>query len=184
MDFAQRCPRNVDLPWKSDHTSQRLVEHFVKMMKSFNLPYPAVTAVTHDEAANMVGVGRMLEQEIGCASEMCMAHRKIPANGVEKILSTARKLVGHFKHSAKCTEALAEKQVQLQPKCPPKKLLQDVSTRWNSIFYMLERLLQLCTALTVLMSDQELTAKKEDRDLLLKDSQWSAMDYLVSVLKP
>ena len=44
------------------HTSQHLVEHFVKMIKSFNMPYPEVTAVTHDETANMVAAGRMFVQ--------------------------------------------------------------------------------------------------------------------------
>ena len=58
-------------------------------------------------------------------------------------VAVARKLVGHFKHSAKATATLDEIQ-RKKGVSQPLKILQDVPTRWNSTYYMVERLIHLC----------------------------------------
>ena len=61
---------------------------------------------------------------------------------VEKLLTASRRLVGHFRHSGVCTELLCKKQIELDRTKQAKKVIQDVSTRWNSSFYMLQRLIE------------------------------------------
>lgn len=66
------------------------------------------------------------------------------------------------------------------------KLIQDVSTRWNSIDLMLERLLEERWLVTAVSSDHSATLLS-DRDLDLTTGerrQWRTAEDIVSVLKP
>ena len=68
---------------------------------------------------------------------------------VSKALRHARNLVGHFHHSSKSSYILKQKQTDLHT--DHLNLIQDVVTRWNSSYYMVERIIQLqqplCAAL-------------------------------------
>ena len=62
----------------------------------------------------MVAAGRQLHEEINCESTVCAAHMLQTclchsfdlSQQIQKLLTRARKLVGHFHHSALATEAL------------------------------------------------------------------------------
>ncbi len=96
------------------------------------------------------------------------------------MLSSARKLVGHFRHSCKATQALKDKQLTGKK---AKKVIQDVPTRWNSSLYMLERLLELHVPILAVLSDKNVS-KTCDAELDLSTRQWLLADELVKVLKP
>ena len=53
-------------------------------------------------------------------------------------IAKAKKIVGHFSHSHKACQKL--KEIQIIKGLSEHKLIQDVSTRWNSTYHMLERL--------------------------------------------
>lgn len=86
----------------------------------------------------------------------------------------------HFRHSAKATQALKDKQEGV---ARPKKVVQDVPTRWNSSFYMLERLLQIHLPIVAVLTDKKVS-KAADVELDLTAAQWALADALLSVLKP
>ncbi|XP_065193157.1 zinc finger BED domain-containing protein 4-like [Sycon ciliatum] len=129
--------------------------------------------------------------ENGWESNVCIAHRlqtairhALDLDVVAKLLSRCRKLVGHFKHSCLAAGALESKQRQLNADAQPLKVIQDVPTRWNSAYYMIDRLLKLRVALTAVLCDSSITSKQTDRDLLLKDNQWKLAEQLVHILEP
>ena len=93
--------------------------------------------------------GELLFEEYGWRSFVCSAHR----------LQNAIKHA-HFNKSTKANEALLDKQRE-NGEMNPVKLVQDVSTRWNSVFYMLKRLVRLQEAVTSVLN------KKDTRHLLL-----------------
>ena len=83
-----------------------------------------------------------MKSEFGWESINCAAHLiqlcvyiedNLKMNTIERLLSACRRLVMHFKRSTIATTALVDRQKRSE------KLLQDVSTRWNSTYYLLER---------------------------------------------
>jgi hypothetical protein len=57
---------------------------------------------------------------------------------ISKLISRARKLVGHFNHSTTVTAKMRKRQNLFE--LPQHDLIQDVVTRWNSTQFKLERL--------------------------------------------
>ncbi len=55
---------------------------------------------------------------------------------------------------------------------PQRKVIQDCSTRWNSTFYMLLRLVELLWPLTAVLADERVT-KPIYQYLDLKSEQWN-----------
>ena len=86
----------------------------------------------------------------------------------------------HFKHSVVATEELKRRQTQMEV---AQKLIQDCATRWNSAFYMLERLVEMRWPICAVSSDETVT-KRDDRYLELKTEQWDMAKELVAILKP
>ena len=78
-------------------------------------------------------------------------------------------IVTFFHHSSKASDKLSEVQKQLE--IPEKKLIQDVETRWNSTFYMFERIVEQHKAVTTtlcLQSKSEMCLSVEDLELIKK----------------
>ena len=63
-----------------------------------------------------------------------------------ELTAKARKLVGHYKHSNVALQCLVRIQEQLG--LSPKRLIQDEPTKWNTTYYMLQRLVELRVAMT------------------------------------
>ena len=69
-----------------------------------------------------------------------------------------QKNVSHFSHNVVATEAL--KNTQQQMNITGKELINSCSTRWNSTYEMLDRILKLWWPITAVLSDE--TVKKSD----------------------
>lgn len=82
-------------------------------------------------------------------------------------------LVGHFKHSTLAYSCLEDIQGKLNQ--PIKRLQQDVQTRWNSTYYMLQSLIEQKQVLGV--SEHELPD-------YLTAHQWALMEKTVAILAP
>ncbi|XP_072400381.1 E3 SUMO-protein ligase ZBED1-like [Diabrotica undecimpunctata] len=67
------------------------------------------------------------------------------------ILKKCRALVNHFKHSSLACDKL--RSVQEQMGLPNLKVKQEVVTRWNSCFHMLQRLLEIKNSLCVAVAN-------------------------------
>ena len=101
-------------------------------------------------------------------------------NTIERLLGVCQRLVTHFKHSTVATAALADRQKRIN--MPVKKLLQDVSTRWNSTYYLLDRLVEMRWPISVVLSDERVT-KRSDRNLDFRNEQWDLAKELLGPLQ-
>lgn len=131
------------------HTGVLIAQNVKDILSKFEVQHSNVLGIVHNQASNMGLFGEPLENESGILSLSCAAHKlqlcvEVGLKSQQRItrsIDAAKKLVGHFKHSSLATDAL--KQHQLQMGLPQKKLKQDIATRWNSTFYMVQWLLEM-----------------------------------------
>ena len=150
----------------------------------WNIEEKKISAVVRDSARNMV----VTMVELGWPDVPCFAHTLQLAvnNGLDStqiswVTALAWKLVGHFKHTALAATVLKEKQKQIS--APQHHLIQDVSTWWNSTFFMMERLLEQWWCIYAVLHDENET-EYQYKNLYLNESQWKFAEQLVKVLKP
>ena len=169
------------------HTGAAIAEELKRVVQRYTTK-EKVSSVVHDWAANMELCHAILAEDERWESLHCSAHclqlclkagLSIPT--IDRLLGAARKLVGHFNHSVVATEQLKTRQSQMN--MTEKKLVKDVATRWNSTFYMLERLLELRWPVTAVLSDETVT-KRADHYLDLQSDQWALATDLVDTLRP
>ena len=124
---------------------------------------------TTDNARNIVlALDNLDWPHVGCFAHTLQlgVKKAMEVPEIARALGRAKRLVSHFHPSVKSTNVLHQKQKDLHH--AEQNLIQDVPTRWNSSYYMIERILKqqqpLCAALleirkTELMpGDVEITA--------------------------
>ena len=110
-----------------------------------------LVCIVRDNAANMTAGMRVA----GLVSSPCLAHtlQLIIKDGifqqpsVQQLLASSRSLVGFYNRSNTALNTF--QQIQAQLGLPNHRLIQDISTRWNSSFYMLQRIIEQKRAVTV-----------------------------------
>lgn len=176
---------------EESHTATNIKERLSEVMEEFKIPGEKRVAVVHDNAANMVLCTELISNDpswgnakgVRCAGhtlQLCI-NAALKTDPICRCIAAARRLVGHFKKSTKATTALTHK--QKQQNVAEHKLIQDVSTRWNSTYFMLERLLEQRWPVTAVLSDPEIT-KRSERGLDLTTAHWLTAEDTVAVLKP
>ena len=157
------------------HTAVNIAEELQQILQDWKLPTDCLSAATTDNDWNIA----MAMEILGWPHMPCFSHTlqlavedamKLPE--VSKALARCRRLVSHFNHSSKSTYLLRQKLHHKQL-----SLVQDVPTRWNSAYYMVERILAqqqpLCATL--------LELRKGDR--MPSESKFSTMETSVAVIK-
>ena len=178
--WRMKCFVLGTVSFEGHHYGVRIAELLLRTTRSVCLVDRDVVAHVHDEAANAELAGRLLFESSEWISEVCAGHKlqncikKAFADNpaLDNLVSSCRKLVGHFKHSALATDMLLKKQEQLKKR--PLKPVQDVVTRWNSVYLMLDRLLYLKVALSALFEDDDFTKAGTSQScshLMLKSRQ-------------
>jgi hypothetical protein len=157
-------------------TGVRLAGALNDMLHAWNIEKAKVHAVLRDNAANIVKGLRDAE----VVSVSCFAHTLqlsihdaiLCQQSVADLISAARKVVGHFKHSSNATSRLHAIQTDLS--LPQHQLCQDVVTRWNSTFAMLERLAEQKRAVCVYVAET-------DDITSLSNYQWTLLCRTVTI---
>jgi hypothetical protein len=181
------------------HTAENLsesIKHFCDEFKIFD----KIVSITGDNAGNMRKAAKLLGKPfISCFAHVLnlvvkntIQNLKIdlensddPSN--QKIIEKCRKLVGTFNHSTILTEKLLQDQNTSnenesdKSKWTKLRLIQDVITRWNSLYQMLKRVVTLKNSIKRVLNLRE-GVSHVDKDL--SDEEYQKIDELCSVLEP
>lgn len=165
------------------HTGIRLADALLDMMNRWGIENQRVHLVIRDGGANMVKAIR----DANLPSVSCFAHTLqlalhdaiLTQPSVSELITLSRKIVGHFRHSSSATSSLHAIQEQLG--LPKHQLHQDVVTRWNSTYHMLDRLIEQKRAVSVYVAECD---EKYNKALSMTTSQWALATRIVAILQP
>jgi len=163
---------------EADHTGEYLASKLKDAINMWNLQDKVHLGV-RDNGANIVCAMRLAEiADIGCVShtlQLVIHDALFTQTSVEAVIKKSRRIVTHFKHSEQACRKLED----CQKSCgtPSHKLLQDVETRWNSSYIMLERLIEQKRAV-------DLFSVEQGGISTLSASEWELAERIVHILQP
>ncbi|KAJ2940863.1 hypothetical protein O0L34_g9489 [Tuta absoluta] len=156
------------------HTGVNICEFLKSMMLEWKIDN-RISAIVSDNAANVC-----LAVRLGNWCHIpCFAHtlNLCMQDALEEICETkskVKRIVEFFTRSGPANKKLNDWQKQLD--LPILKLKQDVSTRWNSTYDMLSRLVRVKEAVTATLAIERAT-------LLLTPHDWAIIENVLPILK-
>lgn len=169
------------------HTADALANHLSVVATEWQVS-EKVRAVVHDNASNTRHISDNSDLENSC-DVPCAAHtlqlsinKGMAIAKVASLVGAGNRLVAHFKRSTVATKALEAKQAGMN--LVKNRLITSCPTRWNSVFYMFQRLIKNRWAICAVLSDRAYTKRQDAQTLELKDENWSLMEGLVKCLRP
>ncbi|XP_054744485.1 zinc finger BED domain-containing protein 4-like [Anastrepha obliqua] len=161
------------------HSGINIAKELNAIIERWNIPQSKIHLLVHDSGSNMIkGV-----QDSGYDSGRCFIHslqRAIEESlksqpEVLQMIAATRRIVTHFNHSGLAEQKL--KSIQQELNLPNHQLVQDVRTRWNSTYYLMERLLEQKRAISLYITDHE-------NLINLTHAQWELLEQCIKLLKP
>ena len=134
------------------HTADNISDRINVIMEYWEITNK-VTAIVHDNAANMIAAMRHLTPQSVSCSAHCLQlaiNKSLNDPDLETVISKASAIVTHFHHSTLAITELNKRQIQLQ--LPEVRLIKSVKTRWNSVLLMLERLIEQKNAVSAVLN--------------------------------
>ena len=142
-------------PFPGSHTANNICNVVQEVIDDFKIPHYKVHMIVHDNAANMIkGISDTGYNSLSCflhTSQLIIHDAIFEQRIMKDIIANCRQITGHFNHSSLAYFKLEE--LQKQNNLPQHKLIQDVATRWNSTYLMLDRINEQRSALAAYCSE-------------------------------
>lgn len=177
-DFEQESVLLDCILMEGSHTSVALATKIKQITDEYDLTNKVLLVVS-DNAANIVGavVNELKWKHLGCYAHGINLIVQEALRKVHDLQEKARNIVTFFKRSSLATGKLMKFQRD-SGITDPKKLVQDVITRWNSTYLMFQRLVLLQDAVKISLA-------LSDKDgINLTPEEWKMSEELTKVLKP
>ncbi|XP_054728678.1 E3 SUMO-protein ligase ZBED1-like [Anastrepha obliqua] len=169
----------------TNHTSENLRSFILDSIEEWAIS-ARVSAIVHHNAKNITNAVRNLDNidSVACAAHTLQLSIKkgMEMENCRHLLKKASNLVSAFNHSAKRTTALEKHLQQLEK--PVLSLIQSCTTRWNSSFYMVERLLRLRPSLVAVLADREIFDGRTAQKIEIFEDAWLKLSEVSNLLKP
>ncbi|KAL6463619.1 hypothetical protein MHYP_G00280100 [Metynnis hypsauchen] len=161
------------------HNSDSISTAIKEMLGQWHIPLNKVHVILRDNASNMKkAMDNMRVRSLGCFAhtlQLVINEGLLSQRSVNDAIASSRQIVGHFKHSPLAYSQLHDLQLQMQMQ--PKHLQQDIKTRWNSTYLMIESLLEQKRVLCAYVADHDLPTT-------LTANQWALLEKTAAVLAP
>uniref|UniRef100_A0AAG5CZ13 BED-type domain-containing protein n=1 Tax=Anopheles atroparvus TaxID=41427 RepID=A0AAG5CZ13_ANOAO len=157
------------------HTSVNLAECIEHVLEKFQIK-DKIVSLTTDNARNITLAASLLDiKHFSCfAHTLNLIVKHAIDVSIGNIVNEVKHIVMHFKKSSVATHKLVETQKNL--KMEELKLKQDVATRWNSTYVMLERFIRNRIPLGVCIEALKIKCN-------LKTEDWDIIEKSVKILK-
>lgn len=171
------------MPFEGEsHSGELISQNLCQAFNKWEIVEKVRLAVT-DNARNVVNA---INNIPNVEHFSCMAHSLqlvlqdalFKQNEVKDMVSIARKIVGHFSHSTKAIKKL--RAVQEEYNVPTHVLIQDVPTRWDSTYLMLDRLNEQRIAIQAVLPQLNVPVSSASE---LNTQQWILIEQVVKILK-
>ena len=162
------------------HTANNLSDILLTSFDEWGLSDKIITANT-DNAKNIINAWKIINKvSIGCMGHnLNLAARKaLDISSVSQVVGRVKRLVSHFHYSTQSSNMLAAKQALL--KLPKRKLVQDVDTRWNSTYDMIQSVLEQQLPISAVLME----GPSKLKDLSLESKHVTLLESLVDILLP
>ena len=161
------------------HTGALIEAAFHLMLEEWSIEPCRIQMLVHDGASNIALSSRLAELDsVHCfihRLQLCIEDSIFSQRTVNDTCAKARRIVTHFQHSSQACTSFKNIQLENGSK-NPLLLVQDVKTRWNSTFLMLQRLSVLITAVQLYAADHEIPVPTP--------IEWQLMDKKLRLLQP
>ncbi|KAJ0170004.1 hypothetical protein K1T71_000880 [Dendrolimus kikuchii] len=175
-------PRQVLLECKNmkeRHSSANLSQELKRVTDDYGLTTKVIFAIS-DNARNIEKAIEDLNwKRYGCYAHTLNLIVSYALNPVDVFIENIKKIVAHFKRSTSALDMLLSYQIRnMADSGDPKRLIQQVPTRWNSTYFMLRRFCLLKEAVKHCMA-------MIDKDWpVISTDEWEIANQLCEVLKP
>jgi len=177
LNFVLRSVLLSCHPYSESHTSENLSKEIKNVLKVWGVDKKIVFAVS-DNAYNIKNALSTLQlKNLGCFAHTLNLIVQSALKQESSLIDKVKAISTHFRKSTTAHHKLMTYQTNLGEK-QPKKMLQDVSTRWNSTFYMLQRFVDLELAIRGTIG---LLDKAPDS---LNSEEWLTIKEFCKVLSP
>ncbi len=161
------------------HTGASIESNFNLMLSEWSIDHGRIQMLVRDGASNIALGARLSELDsIHCfihRLQLCIENSILSQRSVNDMCAKARKIVTHFHHSSQACTAFKNIQIENGSK-QPLLLVQDVKTRWNSTFLMLQRLSRLKSTVQLYAGDNEIPIPTAN--------EWQLMEKVLRLLQP
>lgn len=166
------------------HTGEYIAETLLNTLMNFDIDSSKIISVVTDNGANMVKAVEIAfgkDKHIPCFAHTlnltCQNALSVPI--VKDIVTKCRTIVIFCRKHVHVTDKLRKLQAEAGiPEGGMLKLILDVPTRWNSVFYMLQRFLNLFNYIATILLD--LLEAPE----MITNRQRDELQEIISLLRP
>ena len=184
-------------PYDGRHTGENLGNWLEEKLEKWKV-LDKVTVTVSDTASNMLKMMEFLPSHIvhnGCLNhvlQLSINHEILEKPEVKNIIFSVRAFTNYAAISTLLSTAVRSKQEELGwSDADLKALVQDVKTRWNSTFDMLERFVTLQEAIKKVLEDDDWKDKilvksgnNAGKVVKFSNNDWKVMERIVKVLGP
>lgn len=164
------------IPLEERHTADYLCQQLKSACDEWKISDENIVAIVTDSAANIVKASHIFlgpSRHIPCYAHklnlVCQNSIKNCSKAVE-LVEKVKKIVSWFKHSCVASDELREK--------ANKKVIQCVSTRWNSIYLMIERFLELRPIIN------EIVNRHASAPVMVSAAEVQTLTQICEILRP